>query len=129
QPGVSHHLLHALVTHLARRPGDPREDDRLVWLALHRQRKGRQLALGYVVAPALDHLQCAVLLEDDRGGLGMLLVAVAIGRGHCRDESIDVTHRHSSFRTGSRNHRTPRTLSSRRSRKAPIDNARKGSSY
>src|SRR5262249_19156560 len=33
QPGVSHHLLHALVTHLARRPGDPRKDDRLILLA------------------------------------------------------------------------------------------------
>src|SRR5262249_48102809 len=82
-------------------------------------RKGRQLALGYVVAPALDHLQCAVLLEDDRRGLGMLLVLLAIGRGHGRDESIDVTHRDSLLS----DHRTRRTLSSSRSRPAPVDSA------
>src|SRR5262245_47717629 len=122
--GVSHHLLHALVTHLARRPGDPREDDRLVLLALHCQRKGRQLALRYVVAPALDHLHCAVLLEDDRGGLGMLLVHVAIGRGNGRDESIDVTHRDSLLSDRFEKPSNAWMLSSRRSREAPVDNAR-----
>src|SRR5262249_951037 len=62
-------------------------------------RKRRQLTLGHVVAPALDHLECAVRLEDDRGSLGMLLVYLAIGRGHRGDESIDVTHGVPPFRT------------------------------
>src|SRR6185437_437096 len=63
QPRVSHYLLPGFVAHLARRPRHPREHHRFVRLAVDRHRKGRQLALGHVIAPALDDVQRAVLPE------------------------------------------------------------------
>src|SRR5687768_16172580 len=65
---VLHRLLHARVARLARRPDDPREDHRLVGIALHGHRERSHLALGHVVSPAFDDLQRAVLLEH-RGGV------------------------------------------------------------
>src|SRR4029450_1393929 len=53
QAWVGHDLLHALITHLARRPHDPGEDNRLVILALDRHGKRREFAIRYVVAPKL----------------------------------------------------------------------------
>src|SRR5579864_7620415 len=94
---IGHHLLHPFVAHLFRRPGDPREDDGLVVLALHRHWKRRDLALRHVVAPALDQSQRAVLLEHYRGRFGVFLVALAIGGGYGNNESVDVVHDRSPF--------------------------------
>jgi hypothetical protein len=66
--------------------------DRLVGLALDSERERRQLAVGHVVAPALDDLDRAVLLEDDRPGLGVAAIGLAVGGGNGGDESIDVAH-------------------------------------
>src|SRR5579864_578488 len=94
---IGHHLLHGLVAHLLRRPRDPREDDGLVVLALHRHWKRRDLALRHVVAPALDQSQRAMLLEHCGDRFGMLPVALAIGGGYGNNESVDVVHNRSPF--------------------------------
>jgi hypothetical protein len=78
-----------LITHLARRPDDPGEDDCLIIPALDRHGKRRDLAVGHIVPPTLDEFQCAVLLENDGSGFCMILVDFAIGGGDCRNKSID----------------------------------------
>ena len=74
---IGHDLLHAIITHLARRPEDPGENDRLIILAFDRHGKRRDLAVGHVIPPTLDEFQCAVLLEDDGSGFCMFLVDCA----------------------------------------------------
>jgi hypothetical protein len=77
-------------SHLARRPGDPGEDDCLIILAFDRHGKRRDLAVGHIVPPTLDEFQCTVLLEDDGSGFCMFLRDFAIGGGDGRNKSIDV---------------------------------------
>src|ERR1700726_3430092 len=97
QAGVRHDLLHALVTHIARRPENPRENDRLVVLALDRHGKGRKFALGHIVLPAFDDFQCAVFLEDNGSGFGVFSISFAIGRRNGCNKSIYVVHGVLSF--------------------------------
>lgn len=70
------------VAPLARGPRYPREHYRLVRLALDRPRKGRQLALGHVIALALGDVQRAVLPEYQGSLCHMLPVDFPIGRRH-----------------------------------------------
>ena len=97
QPRVGHHLGHAGVARLARWPFDPGEDHRLVGLALHGHREGRDLALGHVVAPALDAPERAVLLEDGKRRLRVLAKGLAVRGGDRGDKSVDIAHAVSSF--------------------------------
>src|SRR5215217_1551743 len=89
---VLHRLLHPRVARRLRRPGDPREHHRLVVVALHGHGEGRDLALGYVVAPALDDGQGAMRLEHAGRGLCDAAVVVLLGGGNGNDEAIDVVH-------------------------------------
>src|SRR5690554_1136860 len=63
---VGHRLGPALVAGLLRGPFHPREDDGLAVLRLHRAPEIGDLAVGYVVAPAIDHAGGAAFLHDRR---------------------------------------------------------------
>src|SRR5580704_5698428 len=93
QAGVRHNL----VTHIARRPENPRENDRLVVLALDRHGKGRKFALGHIVLPAFDDFQCAVFLKDNGSGFGVYFIGFAISRRNGCNKSIYVVHGVLSF--------------------------------
>src|SRR5690606_7437473 len=87
-----HHLLHAGVAGRLVGPLDPREHDRLVFLALHGAAEVGLLAVGHVVAPALDHAGGAVLDEHRVAGVGVVDELLLVGGGYGDDESIDVGH-------------------------------------
>ena len=91
--GISHELLHALIADLSRRPENPGEDDRLVFLLPDGHREGCDLAVGYVVAPALDHFQGSMLLENDCRVFGVLYVGLAVCGWYGCNESIHIGHR------------------------------------
>src|SRR5215467_1845053 len=89
---IGHDLLHTFVSQIARRPDDPRKDDRFVVLAFDRHGKRRKRPVGNIISPALHKLQCAVLLEHQRGRFSVFLVAFAIVSGNRGNKSIDVGH-------------------------------------
>src|SRR5262249_54000014 len=64
----------------------------LVVLALDRHRKRCDLALGYIVSPALDNAQRTVFLEDGCRLVGVLLELLAVGSRHRGYEPVDVGH-------------------------------------
>src|ERR1700730_10680126 len=89
---VGHYLLGPFVTHGARRPDDPRKHDRFVLFAFDRHRERRDLALGDIIAPTLDHFQRAVFLEYGRRLLGKFPVSFTVGLGHWDHKTINVGH-------------------------------------
>src|SRR5262249_60697023 len=70
----------------------PREHHGLVVLAMDRHRKRCDLAIGYIVSPALDNAQRTVFLEDGCRLVGVLLELLAVGSRHRGYESVDVGH-------------------------------------
>src|SRR5215510_10943919 len=92
QPWIGHDFLHSLVSYIARRPDDPGKNDCLIILTLDRHGKRRELPVGYVISPALNKFQCAMLLEDYGGGSCMLLVDFTIGSGNSGNKSINIGH-------------------------------------
>jgi hypothetical protein len=54
----------------------------------------------HIVLPAFDDFQCAVFLEDNGSGFGVLFINLAIGRGNGCDKSIYVGHGLSFFAFG-----------------------------
>src|SRR5262245_32141613 len=67
---------------------------------MDRHRKRCDLALGYIVSPALDNAQRTVFLEDGCRLVGVLLELLAVGRRHCGYESVDVGHDVSPITSG-----------------------------
>src|SRR5262249_30483824 len=79
---IGHDLLHALVSKVARRPDDPRKDDRFVVLAFDCHGKRGELPVGNIITPALHEFQSAMLLEHHCGRFGVFLVDFTIGSGN-----------------------------------------------
>jgi len=91
QARIGHDFLHALISHVARRPYDPREDDCFIVLAFDGHGKRRELPIGHIISPALDEFQRAVLLENHGSRFGMFFIDFAIGRGDSRNKSINIS--------------------------------------
>src|ERR1700730_16416870 len=89
---VGHHLLGPFVTHGARRPDDPRKHDGFVLFAFDCHGERRDLAFGDIIAPTLDHFQCAVFLDYGRRLLSEFHVSFTVGLGHWDHKTINVGH-------------------------------------
>src|SRR5215831_10160337 len=63
-------------------------------------RKRCDLAIRYIVSPALDNAQRTVFLEDGCRLVGVLLELLAVGSRHCGYESVDVGHDVSPITSG-----------------------------
>src|SRR3569623_2664162 len=87
---VGHHLLGAFVAHGLRRPFEPGQDDALVRLGLHGAVEIRVFAFRHVVAPALDHAGCAVLLHQRPHLARMREVGVLVAGVNGDDVSIEI---------------------------------------
>src|ERR1043166_9451941 len=92
EPRVRHHFCVDFVALGARLGDDPGKDDDLVVLCLHRARERGELAVGDIVADALDVSGRTVLLPDFTDLARESLVGFQILLRHGTHDTIDVTH-------------------------------------
>jgi dihydrofolate reductase len=86
------HLRHGGIAGLLVRPLDPGEDDRLVGFGLNGLAEIGDLAVGHVVAPALDHARGAEV-DEHAVALPGVVDELLLVRGRDRDhEPVDVAH-------------------------------------
>src|SRR4249919_1771539 len=89
---VFHHALHAAVAGALVRPLDPRKHHRFVVLGLDGAAEVGDLAVGDIIAPALQDAGRAIFHEDRIAAIGVLDEFVLVGRGYGHHEAIDVGH-------------------------------------
>src|SRR5690606_19214311 len=89
---IVHHPGDDGVAHLAAVIGHPREDHHLVVLGMDRTGKGRELAVGHVVADALDIGERAMLYPDRPGEVRQRLVVVKLLFRNGNQDTIDIWH-------------------------------------